>query len=187
MSTKFFRSRITLSMIIIPFFLVGCGAVPTQGPKTSRVPPSSVIDDQQREQPQVLSRSTDVATDLADLETSDDENIAEPEHRVLFDFNSALITDEAAKILEHNARWLASKKGKIQIEGNCDERGTREYNLALGQKRADAVKRFFLIQGIDPDRIQTISYGKERPLFSGHNESAWSRNRRANIVFQTSE
>lgn len=108
----------------------------------------------------------------------------EPEHRILFDFNSAQISAEAARILAHNAGWIRSRvpSGTITIEGHCDERGTREYNLALGQQRADAIRQFLISQGVEAQRMESVSYGKERPLVWGHDESAWRTNRRGEIV-----
>ena len=108
----------------------------------------------------------------------------EPEHRVYFDYNSALINDKSAQILAHNAGWIQAHgpKGKITIEGHCDERGTREYNLALGQQRADAVARFLVSQGMDANRLKAVSYGKEKPLVPSHDEGAWNKNRRGEIV-----
>lgn len=106
------------------------------------------------------------------------------DRRVHFAFNSALITEEAAGILTNNARKLSSASDKVVIEGHCDERGTREYNLALGQKRADAVVRFLTSQGVSRQRLSSVSYGKEKPLVQEHNESAWAQNRRAEIVSQ---
>jgi peptidoglycan-associated lipoprotein len=85
--------------------------------------------------------------------------------------------------LRENAAWLKKNpKMKIQIEGYCDERGTAEYNLALGERRANMTKKYLLSLGISSDRISTISYGEERPLDPGHNEEAWGKNRRAHIV-----
>lgn len=104
----------------------------------------------------------------------------EPEHRVFFDLNSSIIDARASDVLAQNARWLG--KRNVTVEGHCDERGTREYNLALGQKRADAAKQYLISQGVDGSRIKTVSYGKERPLVNGHSEDAWSKNRRAELV-----
>jgi len=86
-------------------------------------------------------------------------------------------------ILKENAAFLKKNpKMKIQIEGHCDERGTTEYNLALGERRANSVKKYLVSLGITSDRISTISYGKERPLDRGHNEQAWAKNRRAHFI-----
>jgi peptidoglycan-associated lipoprotein len=86
-------------------------------------------------------------------------------------------------ILKENAAFLKKNpKMKIQIEGHCDERGTTEYNLALGERRANSAKKYLVSLGITSDRISTISYGKERPLDRGHNEQAWAKNRRAHFI-----
>jgi peptidoglycan-associated lipoprotein len=73
-------------------------------------------------------------------------------------------------------------KVKVQVEGDCDERGTIEYNLALGERRANATKKYLVSLGVSADRISTISYGKERPLDPGHDEEAWAKNRRAHTI-----
>ena len=87
------------------------------------------------------------------------------------------------EILRENAAFLKKNpQMKIQVEGHCDERGTVEYNLALGERRANSAKRYLVSLGISADRISTISFGKERPLDPGHNEEAWAKNRRAHIV-----
>jgi peptidoglycan-associated lipoprotein len=100
-----------------------------------------------------------------------------------FDFDKYNIRPGDAEILKGNAALLKKyPKVKVQIEGHCDERGTVEYNLALGERRANATKKYLISLGISADRISTISYGKERPLDSGHNEEAWAKNRRAHIV-----
>ncbi len=100
-----------------------------------------------------------------------------------FDFDRYDIRPGDAEILKENASLLKKYlKVKIQIEGHCDERGTIEYNLALGERRANNTKQYFISLGISPDLISTISYGKERPLDSGHNEEAWAKNRRAHPI-----
>ncbi|MEO5341385.1 MAG: peptidoglycan-associated lipoprotein Pal [Magnetococcus sp. MYC-9] len=110
----------------------------------------------------------------------------EPEHRIYFEYNSALVNDRSAQVLAHNAGWILAHapKKSVTIEGHCDERGTREFNLALGQQRADAVVRFLVSQGMDGSRLKAVSYGKEKPLVPSHDDSAWSKNRRAEIVLR---
>lgn len=99
---------------------------------------------------------------------------------VLFPFDSYEIDDEAKAILGKQAEWLARYPGiKVTIEGHTDERGTREYNLALGDRRATAAKNFLAAQGVATSRMTTISYGKERPVAEGTDEAAFARNRRA--------
>lgn len=99
---------------------------------------------------------------------------------VYFDFNSHSIRNDGAQDLAQQAQWLRQYPNvKVRIAGNCDERGTREYNLALGARRANAAKSFLIAQGIDASRISTVSYGKERPMNPASNEAAWAENRNA--------
>ena len=102
-----------------------------------------------------------------------------------FDFDKSSIRPDAKQSLDENAKWLkANPNAGLTIEGHCDERGTREYNLGLGQRRAKAAKDYLVSAGIDAKRIKIISYGKERPFVPGHDESAWKWNRRAHFVLQ---
>ena len=97
--------------------------------------------------------------------------------RVLFDYDSAKLDSTSKILLDAQSRFLrANTDLNFIIEGHCDERGTREYNLALGEQRATAVRDYLVIQGIDPDRIKVISYGKEKPAVVGSNSMAWSKN-----------
>ena len=100
--------------------------------------------------------------------------------RVYFETDKYNINSSSAYVLETQANWLKSTPGfQIMIEGHCDERGTREYNLALGERRSNSVKDFLVSLGVDAGRITTISYGKERPSAAGGTSEAWSENRRA--------
>lgn len=100
--------------------------------------------------------------------------------RVFFSYDSAALSKEAKTTLSRQVAWLKNNHNfKIVIEGHCDERGTKEYNIALGEKRAHSVKSYMHEHGIDGNRLETISYGKERPAVVGDNEQAWSKNRRA--------
>jgi len=102
---------------------------------------------------------------------------------VFFDYNQWVIRDDQKEMMARNAEMLKSNPHiNVLIEGNCDERGTAEYNLALGQKRAESAKAFLVGLGIDSKRMKTISYGVERPLDPRHNEEAWAKNRRADFV-----
>ncbi len=102
---------------------------------------------------------------------------------VHFDYDKYNLTQEAQAILKAGApAYLKYKEYKLVVEGHCDERGTVEYNLALGQKRADEAAKYLADMGIEKERIKTISYGKEMPLDKGHDEAAWAKNRRAHFV-----
>lgn len=150
---------------------VGCSS----SKKVSTIPPPPPSSDQTAEEttppppPPPSSRDqTDERTSLADA---------------FFDFDDASLRTDAKTTLENNARYLESNgSSKAVVEGHCDERGSVEYNLALGERRAKAAKEFLVSYGIAAARLTTISYGKERPFDSGHDESSWAKNRRAHFV-----
>jgi peptidoglycan-associated lipoprotein len=102
---------------------------------------------------------------------------------VFYDFDSFALTSDARATLTRQAEWLQRYPGvTIRVEGNCDERGTREYNLALGERRANAARDFLVSRGVDASRITIVSYGKERPRDPASNEAAWAVNRNAQTV-----
>jgi len=110
---------------------------------------------------------------------SQEELVATVGDRVFFDYDSSSVKPDGRTVLNRQAAWLKQYGSvAITIEGHCDERGTREYNLALGERRANAVKDYLVAQGISPSRVKTISYGKERPVALGSNEAAYTQNRR---------
>lgn len=107
------------------------------------------------------------------------ELVAKIGDRVFFDFDKYAIRPDAQKTLKAQAEWLQQNPNlTVTVEGHCDERGTREYNLALGERRSNAVKDYLVALGVSASRITTISYGEERPTVLGHDESAWTQNRR---------
>lgn len=102
---------------------------------------------------------------------------------VYFDFDRYAVREDGLKTLDKNAVLLASDKNiRVVIEGHCDERGTEEYNIALGEKRAAAVRKYLAIRGVDASRIKVVSYGNERPFCDVHDEECWQSNRRAHFV-----
>lgn len=103
--------------------------------------------------------------------------------RVFFETDSSALDSDAQATLSRQAAWLNQNSSvNITVEGHCDERGTREYNLALGERRAYSAKKFLVSQGVSPDRISTVSYGKERPAVVGSGPDVWAQNRRAVTV-----
>ena len=103
---------------------------------------------------------------------------------VYFDFDSDAIRDQYRGLVEAHARYLqANRNARVTIQGNTDERGSREYNIALGQRRADAVRQLMRVLGAQDAQIETVSFGKEKPKNGGHDESAWAENRRADILY----
>jgi peptidoglycan-associated lipoprotein len=104
---------------------------------------------------------------------------------IYFDFDSYIVKDEFKPVVEAHAKYLVANKGrKIVIQGNTDERGGREYNLALGQKRAEAVRKSLSLLGVPEAQMEAVSFGKEKPKAQGSDEATWAENRRADIVYQ---
>ncbi len=157
------RIIIVLSML---FFVVACGTAPKDTASSSDSGLTSV----------------DYTSDGIKPGSSDD-LIVNVGDRVFFALNSHDLDDDAKSRLQDQASWLKQYSNvSITVEGHCDERGTREYNIALGERRAQSMKNYLIGLGIEAGRISTISYGKERPSVLGSNESAWSQNRRAVAV-----
>ncbi len=175
-----------LIVFSLVFLLSNCKTVPTKEVISEEIPQEEFIGD---EQPQDV-REFEVIPEEGSAEKINEEvqeEIQEVEvpDRVLFDLNKSSLTSDAQSILNTQSEWLQSDESiKVIIEGHCDERGTREYNIALGEKRALAVKNYLISLGVDEDRISSVSYGKEKPAFVGASESVWSKNRRAVTVIK---
>ena len=165
---KTFAVGSKLAAIAIAVFVVGCAKEPPPAPAPA--PIAAVA-------PAPTSRI--IPGSAEDLRV----NVGDTVH---FDYNEYAVLDADKATLQRQAAWLAKFPAiKVTVEGHADERGTREYNLALGDKRANAAKNYLAARGIDPRRISTISYGKERPLALGSDEASWAQNRRAvTIVLQ---
>src|SRR5438067_585871 len=104
---------------------------------------------------------------------------------IYYEYDQSEIKADDAKLVDAHAQYLRQHADvKVKVEGNADERGSAEYNLALGQRRADAVMKRMTILGIPADRIETVSFGKEKPKAGGHDETSWSENRRSDIVYR---
>lgn len=126
-----------------------------------------------------------MATEAAPLDPLEDPNSPLATRVIYFDFDKSEIKPEYREVLNAHAEYLATHPDvHVTIEGHADERGTREYNMALGERRANAVKRLLVLQGVADDQIRVISYGEERPVALGHNEEAWALNRRAVIDYE---
>jgi peptidoglycan-associated lipoprotein len=144
-----------------------------EGVKTKEVEPSRVQEKEFKES-LVAKAEPGIAGEVLESKLLKD---------IHFDFDKYDIRPGDAEILKENAALLVKfSSTKIQIEGHCDERGTIEYNLALGERRANHAKKYLVSLGIPENRLSTISYGKERPLDPGHNEEAWAKNRRAHFI-----
>lgn len=165
---KVMTSKLIVALILgLSLGLVGCGSSSKKSKKSSNVYQSNNSD----------------SDSVLEVNGDSDSNRAGAIQTVYFAFNSSQIGSDTRAALDANAEYLLENKGvHVQVEGHCDERGGVEYNLALGERRARAVKRYLTSMGVSSSRISTVSYGKERPIEFGHNESAWARNRRANFV-----
>lgn len=105
-------------------------------------------------------------------------------HSIYFDFDSFVVKSEFANVVKQHGTYLAAHQAlSIKVEGNADERGSREYNLALGQKRAEAAVKALKVYGVKDKQIEAVSWGKEKPVATGHDESSWAKNRRDDIVY----
>lgn len=157
----------TLTASAIALVLAGCGAKPPkQLPPAPQQGPSAPVETPQSNTPVPGSQADFVASVMSDT--------------IHFDTDKYDVLPEDRQVLMSQVQWLAKYSGKrVTIEGHCDERGTRDYNLALGERRANAAKSFLAAHGIDASRITTVSYGKERPVAMGSDEASWARNRRA--------
>lgn len=147
-------------------------------------------------EPPVVERPTAPAAPLADtsrdvrpVETGNVDPLNDPQgvlakRSVYFDYDSYVVRDDARPVVENHSAYLNKNKGrKILIQGNTDERGGTEYNLALGQKRAEAVRKAMASMGVSESQMEAVSLGKEKPKAMGSNEAAWAENRRADIVY----
>jgi peptidoglycan-associated lipoprotein len=189
------RSRWGLRGIIVlaAFAAVSAGACHKKVPPVARPippPPSSAVATPTKPpapaepvREPAMTPPTPVAEDRLSSGTLDEINKNSPLKPVFFDYDSADISADGQKILDANADVLKKNAGwVITIEGHCDERGTAEYNLALGERRAVSARTYLVSLGILADRLRTVSYGKEFPFDPGHNDAAWARNRRDHFV-----
>ena len=166
-----------LTSATLVFFLAACSTTPKDTADSSGSGSSSSSSDVSSTETTTESASSDSAS----IEPGSQEDlIVNVGDRVFFNYDSSELDSDAQELLQDQVAWLKQYSDvSVIIEGHCDERGTREYNLALGEKRAQAVKNYLISLGISSDRISTISYGKERPSVVGSNDGAWAQNRRS--------
>ena len=190
------RNTLAVLTIFAMLFLAACG-----GGKKTDIPEPETYDQPQQtdtagETPTTVMPEEDLGEDedvnfrpgdrlgetpIADM-TLEEINAAEFLKNIFFEFDKFDLTDSAVSQLEQNGRWLLDNSSvKVIIEGHCDERGTEEYNLALGERRSNSARSFLVRMGIASDRLMTASYGESRPLDPGSNEAAWAKNRRAHF------
>jgi peptidoglycan-associated lipoprotein len=176
-------------VLVLSLFLAGCpkrpattaasAPPPTGAPGPSSAGPSTSAPSTAMT-PSTVAPSTGApsTTPPAPSEFRETDNLKD----VFFDFDRYDIRATDAKTLDTNAAWLKTNNSLVLIEGHCDERGTNEYNLALGERRAKATMNYLVGQGVQANRITIISYGKERPICTEHSEACWAKNRRAHFL-----
>lgn len=126
-----------------------------------------------------------ISPNAAMVDPLDDPNSMLAKRSVFHSFNSDAVQSESTAIVQAHAKYLADNPGrKVRLEGNTDERGSSEYNLALGQRRANGIKKMLILGGADANQVEAVSFGEEKPRATAHNESAWAQNRRTDIVYR---
>jgi peptidoglycan-associated lipoprotein len=178
--------RLTIALLLIGLGLL-LPACSSQEPPATEPAPAPVPEEPA---PAPAPRETE-APEAGEWEAADPSpSVLSPEElnrmgvlqTIYFDYDKSEIRADQRPTLQANAQWLRENQGaKILIEGNCDERGTREYNMALGNRRATASMEYLVSLGVEANRVEIISYGEERPVAQGENEAAWTRNRRADF------
>lgn len=171
------KNKVLLSIAAVS--MLALGACASKGDKTASTPP-----------PSDTSAYNSTAGQGTQLGNADEDARAAAERAltnniVYFDYDSSAIKPEYSSVVDAYAKYLsANPVAKVRIEGHTDERGSREYNVALGERRANTVKDALVTEGVSAAQISVISYGEERPAAEGHDESAWAQNRRAQIIRQ---
>ena len=162
---------------LLVFFLAACSTTPKDTADSSGSGSSSSSSDVSSEEGTITETSPESASITPG---SQEDLIVNVGDRVFFNYDSSDLDSDAQELLQDQVAWLKQYSDvSVIVEGHCDERGTREYNLALGEKRAQSVKNYLISLGVSTDRISTISYGKERPAVVGSNDGAWAQNRRS--------
>ena len=165
------KLRLTLAALTVVSVLAACSSTPKPTASTSTG--------------NIGSQPNPNAVAPVTVDELNDPNSPLAKRSVYFDFDSYSVKDEYQPLLQQHAQYLKSHPQRhVLIQGNTDERGTSEYNLALGQKRAEAVRRAMSLMGVPDSQMEAVSLGKEKPLATGHDEASWAQNRRADLVYQ---
>ena len=165
------RKFLVLSVVVAGVFLASCAS---EGEKDTTTPTRSTS-----------NSGLSSGNDLSNGNQLDSEAASLSQHVVYFDFDSSELKTDSQPVISNWAKYLsANPTAKVRLEGSTDERGTREYNIALGERRSRSVQQALQLKGVSAGQLSVISYGEERPVALGHDESSWSQNRRVEIVKQ---
>lgn len=173
---------LSLVCLLVFAFFLSCRKkveeVPPPPPQVKEQPKVEKV-----EEPPVVKEPELTEEEIFMAKSLEEINREAPLNMIHFDYDRYFIRNDAKPVLEENSKWLKKfKTVRLLIEGHCDERGTEEYNLALGEKRAKSTQDYLISLGIAADRVEIISYGKSQPLDLGHNEVAWQKNRRSQFT-----
>ena len=179
-------ARLVLLIGLLAFAVAGCGnnEEVADDPSAEDVGLDELEDDSPPERSFEDDENIPFDRDTPSAEDLNPKALPPQMQDVFFGFDKYELDAESRSVLQENARMLREADWKILVEGHCDERGTAQYNMALGWKRANEVMRYLVSLGIEADRIETVSYGKERPFVVGQGEEIWAQNRRAHFVIQ---
>ena len=176
-------ARLMIIALVSVFVLAGCGKKETKPEDTD----TKVVVEEKEEK---VEKAAEVVEEKIEesqgfqVHPLDDPDSALAQRKIYFDFDRSEIRPEFRDVIAAHAEFLANNPlAAVTLEGHCDERGTREYNMALGERRANSVMELLTLQGASRSQIKSISYGEERPEELGHNESAWAKNRRVVMVY----
>ena len=185
-------SKLGVLLVMVGAFLVGCSTAPKEDP-VSTEPDTTATDTSSRSATDTSTTDSDTGVATSGMDTTpmgftghplDDPDSLLSKKIIYFDFDSSVVKDEYTAVVEAHANYLATNpSARVTLEGHADERGTREYNLGLGERRSVAVEQFLQLLGASPSQLQNVSYGEERPIEFGHDEMAWQANRRVELVY----
>jgi len=173
------------AVLFVASVLVGCSSTPTKEQEGAKIEDRVPTTTPPTKPAETGVSSKPMGTSMVHVDPLKDPSNILSKRGVYFDFDSSIVKDEYKPMIAAHARYLRQHGGRqMRIVGNTDERGSSEYNLALGQRRADAVKQMMQLLGAPAANIETVSFGKEKPRAKGHDEAAWAENRRADIKYQ---
>ena len=174
-----------LFAVVVAAFVAGCSTTPTEAPIDDKSAAAGATTSTPSTGASTSGTSTSgVSGATTGVNPLKDPNNILSKRSVYFEFDSFVVDAQYKSVIEAHARYLAANRNaKVALQGHADERGSREYNIALGQKRADAVKRMMTLLGVQELVVETVSFGEEKPRNMGHDEGSWTENRRVDIIY----
>jgi peptidoglycan-associated lipoprotein len=176
--------KLTISVLLVSMLAACASDKPAEVVSAQEAPQQEAVAVQPEAAPAVVAETAQTAAPVA-TDALDDANSILANRSAFFDFDKSVVKAADKPVVQAHGQYLAGKpERKVVVEGNADERGSSEYNLALGNRRAESVKKMLVVSGAKAGQISAVSFGEEKPRETGHNEPAWSQNRRADIVYK---